>query len=84
MEMILIIVDECGDEVEFDRYHLGDDLDEDYLEMWKSMKIDKAREQYPEARSFYFEDRGTMQKGINMLLHDMFGDCGYEEDEWDE
>ena len=82
MQMILIMVDECGDEVEVDRYNIGDDLDEDYIDMWKSMKIEKAREQYPEARNFYFEDRSAMHRVVNMAVHEFFGDYGYEEEEW--
>ena len=79
MEMILIMVDECGDEVEVDRYNIGSDLDEDYVEVWKSMKIEKAREQYPEARRFYFEDRSAMRRAVNMAVHEFFGDYGYGE-----
>ena len=55
--LVLIMVDECGDEVEVDRYKIGEDLDEEYMNLWKIMKIEEARENYPEARSFYFEDR---------------------------
>ena len=33
----------------------GDELDEDYMELWKDRKIEKARENYPEAQQFYFE-----------------------------
>jgi len=82
MQMILIMVDECGDEVEVDRYNIGDDLDEDYIEMWKSMKIEKARERYPEARRFYFEDRSAMNRVVQMAVHDFFGDYEYEEEVW--
>ena len=55
--MILIMVDECGEESEYERYHLGLDLDEDELDIWKERKIEKARDVYPEARGFYWEDR---------------------------
>lgn len=51
----LIMVDECGDEVKFDTYQIGDELDEDYVELWQQTKIDKARKRYPEAQRFYFE-----------------------------
>lgn len=51
----LIMVDECGDEVKVDTYQIGDELDEDYVELWQQIKIDKARERYPEAQRFYFE-----------------------------
>ena len=49
------MVDECGDEVKVDSYHIGDELDDDYIELWKSIKIETARERYPEAQRFYFE-----------------------------
>ena len=55
--MILIMVDECGDEVEIKRLSLSGMIDEDELELWQERKIRKAREEYPEARGFYFEDR---------------------------
>ena len=84
MLMILIMVDECGDEVEVDRYNIGDDLDADYLHMWKQMKIEKAYQQYPEARNFYFEDQSAIERAARISVHDFFGDYGYEEDEWDE
>ena len=57
MNMKLICVDECGGEFEVETYTIGNDLDEDYLELWKERKIEKARERFPEARRFYFEDR---------------------------
>ena len=66
--MVLIMVDECGDEIVVDRYTIGDELDEDYLEMWKDVKISKASEMYPEARSFYFEDRRQWQSMINAMM----------------
>ena len=59
--MILIMVDECGDEVEVERYTIHEDgefkMDEDELDIWKERKIEKAAAEYPEARGFYFEDR---------------------------
>jgi len=69
--MILVMVDECGDEVEVDRYTIGNDLDEDYIELWQSMKIEKIREEYPEARNFYFEDRRNWNSMINAMIHGM-------------
>ena len=51
----LIMVDECGYEVKVDTYQIGNELDDDYIELWKSIKIEKARERYPEAQRFYFE-----------------------------
>lgn len=70
--MILIMVDECGDEVEVGRYTIGKELDEDYIDIWKDMKIAKAREEYPEAQRFYFEDRRDWNMRINMMLHEEF------------
>lgn len=67
--MILIMVDECGSEVEVERFTIGNDLDEDYLEIWKLQKIDKVREQYPEAQRFYFEDRRNWNVMINAMMH---------------
>ena len=67
--MVLIMIDECGSEVEYDRYTIGDDLDDDYLMFWKESKIEKAREEYPEARSFYFEDRRDWNRMINSSLY---------------
>ncbi len=66
--MVLIMVDECGDEIEVDRFNIGDDLDEDYLDLWKSMKISQAEEKYQEARGFYFEDRRGWNRMINSML----------------
>ena len=51
----LIMVDECGYEVKVDTYQIGDELDEDYIELWKELKREKARERFPEAQRFYFE-----------------------------
>lgn len=65
--MILVMVDECGDEIEVDRFTVGNELDEDYLQIWQSMKIERAREAYPEARSFYFEDRRGWNSMINAM-----------------
>lgn len=69
--MILIMVDECGDEVEVDRFYIGDELDEDYIEMWQWQKIDKAYEHYPEAQRFYFEDRRNWNSMINAMMWEM-------------
>lgn len=79
--MVLILVNECGEEIEYDRYNIGDDLDEDYLEMWKSMKIEKAREEYPEARGFYFEDRRSWNRMINTMILDDEGYDPWEDEE---
>lgn len=78
--MILIMRDECGDEIEVDRFQLSMDLDEDELEIWKGRKIDKASERYPEAQGFYFEDRRNWNSMINAMIHGMpygFDECYY-------
>ena len=89
-KMILVMVDECGEEVEVEQFEIGADLDEDYLQIWKDMKIQKAYESYPEARNFYFEDRRGWNSAINRMIADPTLDfedamcCEDEEDEWDE
>lgn len=55
MKLDLIMVDECGGEVKVKSFDVGNDLDEDYMDLWKERKIDQAREKYPEAQRFYFE-----------------------------
>lgn len=85
--MVLVMIDECGSEVEVDRFTIGSDLDEDYVEIWKDRKIEKAREQYPEAQRFYFEDRRNWNTVINSMINDDFYDPweGEEEPEdWEE
>lgn len=79
--MVLIMVDECGDEVEVDRFTIGNDLDEDYIEMWQDKKIADAREEYPEARRFFFEDRRDWNRQISAMIHDdMFYDPWEDEE----
>ena len=63
-DMVLIMVDECGDEIEVACYNLSLELDEDELEIWKERKITKAEREWPEARGFYFEDRRYWKKAI--------------------
>lgn len=62
--MILIMIDECGDEIEVKRFALQMDLDEDELEIWQNRKIAKAEQEYPEAQGFYFEDRRGWESAI--------------------
>ena len=62
--MILIMVNECGEEIECEKFNIGEELDSNYLELWKMQKIDKYREEYPEARNFYFEDRRNWKSEI--------------------
>jgi hypothetical protein len=84
--MVLVMIDECGDEVVVDRFSIGDELDDDYMQLWKEMKIEKARSEYPEARGFYFEDKLEMTKQVNALVREDNGwyDDEDEEDEWEE
>ena len=84
-EVKMIMVDECGDEVIIDTFSINDELDEDYLEVWESMKIEKARQRYPEARGFYFEDSRVMQRLVNAALHGWIEDDDDDDgDEWGE
>ncbi len=80
----MIMVDECGDEVVVDTFNVGDELDEDYMEMWEDMKIEKARERFPEAQRFYFEDSRDMQRLINAELNGFREEDDDEIDEWGE
>lgn len=70
--MILIMVDECGDEVEVARYSVSTEgefqMDEDELDIWKERKIAKAEAEWPEARGFHFEDRRDWGRRINAGL----------------
>ena len=61
----MIMVDECGDEFVVDTFSINDDLDEDYMEVWESMKIEKARQRYPEAQRFYFEDSRELDSMVD-------------------
>jgi len=85
MKVRLIRRDELGDEQVVETFTLGDDLDADYLEVWKDMKIAKAHERWPEAQGFYFEDLDQLQRDVNAAAHDFFGDYEDDEDEeWEE
>ena len=68
--MVLIMIDECGDEVEVERFTIGNELDEDYLELWKDKKREEARERYQEARDFYFEDRRNWNRMFYAMAMD--------------
>lgn len=70
--MILVMIDECGEEREIAHYNLSLELDDDELDIWQSRKIDKAIEEYPEARGFYFEDRRQWGSMIARSLHEWF------------
>ena len=78
------MIDECGDEVVVDTFNINDDLDEDYMEVWESMKIEKARQRYPEAQRFYFEDSRAMQRLINAEINGWREEDDDDIDEWGE
>ena len=80
----MIMVDECGDEVVVDTFSINDELDEDYVEVWESMKIEKARQRYPEAQGFYFEDSRDLQRLINAEVDGFREDDDDDVDEWEE
>ena len=67
--MVLIMIDECGGEVEIERFHLSGMIDNDELEIWQERKIQRAREKFPEAIGFYFEDRHNWDSMISRMLH---------------
>lgn len=75
MKLDLIMVDECGDKIKIDSFKIGDDLDPDYMELWKEKKIEKVMEEYPEAQRFYFE-RPYSDMSYGELLE--YGDFGQE------
>ena len=84
MEMFtvkMIMVDECGDEVVVDTFSISSELDSDYLEIWEEMKIAKARERYPEAMGFYFED---LRDFDNMVDDDVYFEINGLKDARDE
>ena len=66
----LIMIDECGDEVECETFNLSLLTDEDEIEVWKSIKEAKYAEEYPEARGFYWEDRSQWNRAINAMIND--------------
>lgn len=55
MKLDLIMIDECGSEIKCETFKISDDLDEDWIDIWKEEKIAKYKTKYPEARRFYFE-----------------------------
>ena len=68
MEMFtvkMVMVDELGCDVIVDTFTISSELDSDYIEVWEEMKIAKARERYPEARGFYFEDSRDIQNTVD-------------------
>lgn len=84
MRLILVMVDECGDEREVEVFDIPDLLDEDYLNLWKSMKIEQAYKRYPEARNFYVENRTAMERAVSWAVDDFFGGRYYDPDDEDD
>ena len=80
----MIMIDECGDEVVVDTFSINDELDEDYVEVWESMKIEKAKQRYPEAQGFYFENSRDLQRLINAELNGFREEDDDDVDEWEE
>ena len=80
----MVMVDECGSEIVVDTFSINDELDEDYMEVWESMKIEKARQKYPEAQRFYFEDSRAMQRMIDEEINGWREEDDDDIDEWGE
>lgn len=78
----MIMIDECGDEAVADTFKVDDGLDEDYMEVWEGMKIEKASQKYPEAQGFYFENSRDLQRLINAEINGLREDDDI--DEWGE
>lgn len=70
MLLKLIMLDELGDEVEVASFDLHLITDGDELEVWKSIKVARYTELYPEAQGFYWEDRSQWNSIINAMLND--------------
>ena len=80
----MIMIDELGDEFVIDTFNMGEELDEDYIKVWESMKIEKAIQRYPEAQRFYFEDSRAMQRLINAEINGWREDDDDDINEWGE
>ena len=80
----MVMVDECGDEFVIDTFNINDELDEDYIEVWESMKIEKAKQRYPEAQRFYFEDSRATQRLIDEEISGWREEDDDDIDEWGE
>ena len=90
MEMFtvkMVMIDELGCDVIVDTFTISSELDSDYIEVWEEMKIAKARERYPEARGFYFEDSRDIQSAVDADVNaELNGlkDSRDEDVEWNE
>ena len=78
------MIDECGDEFVVDTFRVNDELDEDYIEVWESMKIEKARQRQTEAQRFYFEDSRNMQRLIDEEISGWREEDDDDIDKWGE
>lgn len=56
MQLDLIMVDECGDEVKVETFNVGNELDEDYMELWKDRKIEKQEKTIQKLNGFILND----------------------------
>ena len=89
MEMFtvkMVMIDECGCEVIVDTFGISSELDSDYLEVWEGMKMDKARERYPEAMGFYFEDSRDVDSMVDNDVYsevDSLKDARDDDEEWE-
>ena len=84
MEMFtvkMVMFDECGSEVVVDTFAISSELDSDYLEVWEEMKVAKARQRYPEAMGFYFEDSRNFD---SMVDDDVYSEINGLKDARDE
>ena len=84
MEMFtvkMVMIDECGYEVVVGTFGISSELDSDYLEVWEGMKMDEARERYPEAMGFYFEDSRDID---DMVDDDVYSEVNGLKDARDE
>ena len=81
------MIDECGNEVVVDTFAISSELDSDYLEVWEEMKIEKARERYPEAMGFYFEDSRDLDSMVDDDVYSEVNglkDARDDDEEWED
>lgn len=71
-ELALILVDECGDDMEYGRWEIPANLDDDLMELWKDKKVEKMFDEYPEASGWYWMDYSEIQHRAMMAVHELF------------
>lgn len=59
-EWRLILIDECGDEIEAGRFLIPSEMDEDAVWFWQMQKKAELLERYTEARGAYWEHTGEL------------------------